>query len=102
VTAGNYIIREEPKTGWTQVSPAATTIPGATWTNTRWDVTVNALNVQNVDFGNSNPANLAGDYNRDQVVDGSDYILWRRTTGLHVANFSGADGDGNGIVDQAD
>jgi hypothetical protein len=58
--------------------------------------------VRNVDFGNFSVAALAGDYNRDGTVDGSDYIVWRRTLGSHVSNFSGADGDGNGIVEQAD
>ncbi len=44
-----------------------------------------------------------GDYNQDLVVDAADYVLWRndaRATG--VPAFSGADGDGNGSIDQDD
>jgi hypothetical protein len=59
-------------------------------------------NVRNVDFGNVAVVSLAGDYNQDGIVDGSDYIVWRRALGSHVTSFSGADGDGNGIVEQAD
>jgi subtilisin-like proprotein convertase family protein len=115
VSAGSYIVREESQPGWSQVPPVDTSIPGATWNNSRWNVTVVATdnpndpdgpdshrNVRNVDFGNIAVLNLAGDFNRDGVVDGSDYIVWRRALGSHVNSFSGADGDGNGIVEQAD
>jgi subtilisin-like proprotein convertase family protein len=115
VSAGNYIVREEAQPGWTQVPPADTSLPGAIWNNSQWNVTVVATddpndpdgpdshrNVRNVDFGNVAVVNLAGDFNRDGIVDGSDYIVWRRALGSHVTSFSGADGDGNGIVEQAD
>lgn len=46
--------------------------------------------------------NLIGDYNLDQSVDAADYIVWRMTLGNDVARFSGADGSGNGVVDQDD
>jgi hypothetical protein len=45
---------------------------------------------------------LAGDYNRDGSVDAADYVSWRETLGSFVTNFAGADGSGNGIVDDAD
>lgn len=43
---------------------------------------------------------LAGDYNRDGVVDINDYILWRDTLGS-TTNLS-ADGNGNHIIDTGD
>jgi subtilisin-like proprotein convertase family protein len=102
LNAGSYVIREELKPGWTQIPPMVTTIPGATWTNLHWNATVNSLAVQNVDFGNFSAVALAGDYDRNGVVDAMDQVLWRKTLGMHVPSFSGADGDGNGIVEQAD
>jgi hypothetical protein len=45
---------------------------------------------------------LLGDYNRNNVVDGADYVIWRNTLNQSVANGSGADGNGNGIVEQVD
>jgi hypothetical protein len=45
---------------------------------------------------------LAGDFNRDAIVDAADYVLWRKMAGRYVLQYSGADGSGNGIVDQAD
>jgi hypothetical protein len=35
-------------------------------------------------------------------VDAADFLIWRRQSGTNVPNFSGADGDGDGDVDQAD
>jgi hypothetical protein len=46
--------------------------------------------------------NLIGDFNRDGMVDGADYITWRQTVTQTVPNGSGADADGNGMIDQAD
>jgi subtilisin-like proprotein convertase family protein len=102
LSGGNYIVREEVKPGWTQIAPAITTITSAAWTTPRWGVTIDGLDVHNVDFGNFSAVPLAGDYNRNLVVDASDYVLWRKTLGSHVTSFSAADGDGNGIVEQAD
>jgi endonuclease I len=45
---------------------------------------------------------LAGDYNRDGVVDAVDYTVWRNTYGASVAAFEGADGNGNTMIDDAD
>jgi hypothetical protein len=50
----------------------------------------------------SSPPALPGDYNQSNNVDTGDYILWRKTLGSSVAPNSGADGSGNGVVDQAD
>jgi hypothetical protein len=43
---------------------------------------------------------VPGDYNRDAVVDGADYLVWRRTLGSTTA--LAADGDGNNVVDSGD
>jgi parallel beta-helix repeat protein len=45
---------------------------------------------------------LAGDYNRDGVVNAADYVLWRKTLGTNVTRYAGADGDGSGVIDQPD
>jgi parallel beta-helix repeat protein len=45
---------------------------------------------------------LVGDYNRDGAVTAVDYTLWRKTLGTNVTRFAGADGDGSGVIDQAD
>jgi hypothetical protein len=49
----------------------------------------------------TNSVPLAGDYNKDLIVDAADYIVWRKMyseTGYHVA----ADGNGDGEVDDDD
>jgi hypothetical protein len=45
---------------------------------------------------------LAGDYNRDGMVDQADYNLWRKTTGQTVVPYASADGNGDGLINQAD
>ena len=45
---------------------------------------------------------VLGDFDRNGVVDASDYVLWRRQTGSNVAPGAGADGNGDGIVNDAD
>jgi hypothetical protein len=46
---------------------------------------------------------LPGDYNRNGEVDAADQVLWRHTLGESVAApYDGADGDGDGVVDQDD
>lgn len=45
---------------------------------------------------------LAGDYDRNAVVDAADFVLWRKNIGQYLVQYNGADGSGNGIVDQAD
>jgi hypothetical protein len=44
------------------------------------------------------PPAFFGDYNQNGVVDAADYVVWRKTLGSMVPNFSGADGSGNGEV----
>jgi enterochelin esterase family protein len=48
------------------------------------------------------PANATGDYNRDGIVDGSDYVVWRKALGRNVILGAGADGNRNGLVDPDD
>lgn len=43
---------------------------------------------------------VPGDYNHDDVVNASDYVVWRDTKGS-IVNLA-ADGSGNGVVDDAD
>jgi hypothetical protein len=45
---------------------------------------------------------LIGDFNHDGIVDNGDYIVWRKAAGTLVKPFAGADGDGNGVVNQDD
>jgi hypothetical protein len=45
---------------------------------------------------------LPGDYNRNQIVDAGDYILWRKTQGATVPHYAGADGNGDTVIDGAD
>jgi hypothetical protein len=45
---------------------------------------------------------LPGDYNGNHVVDGADYVVWRKTFGASVPQYSGADGNGNSFIDADD
>ena len=45
---------------------------------------------------------LAGDFQADGVVDGTDYNVWRATFGTVALPGVGADGNANGVVDAAD
>jgi endoglucanase len=45
---------------------------------------------------------VAGDYNDDGSVDAADYVVWRNTLNQNVPVGSGADGDGNSIIQEAD
>jgi len=59
-----------------------------------------ALNVTILPEG---PAEPAGDYNGDGMVDGADFLAWQRGFGSGVTPAgSGADGDGDGLVDAGD
>ncbi len=48
------------------------------------------------------PPALPGDYNQNGKVDAADYVLWRKTLNQFVAQYSGADGSGDGIIGQED
>jgi hypothetical protein len=58
---------------------------------------IGAFEVQTV----AGPA-LPGDYSANFVVDAADYVLWRKTLGTSVSQFSGADGNGSGAIDAGD
>jgi hypothetical protein len=45
---------------------------------------------------------LSGDYNRDEVVDAADFVMWVKTFGLTVPQYDGADGNGDTMVDDDD
>ncbi len=45
---------------------------------------------------------LAGDYNRNGIVDQADFVVWQKSNGHSVTPYSGADGNGDGMVNQAD
>jgi uncharacterized delta-60 repeat protein len=46
---------------------------------------------------------LLGDYNKNNVVDAADYIVWRKSLGTTgVTPYYGADGSGNGSIGQED
>ncbi len=45
---------------------------------------------------------LPGDYNRNGSVDAADYVLWRRSLNSTVTQYSGADGDGTGVITSTD
>jgi hypothetical protein len=47
-------------------------------------------------------AGLAGDYNRNGIVDAADYTVWRDTLGQPASAYSGADGNGNATIDAGD
>jgi hypothetical protein len=45
---------------------------------------------------------VASDFDRDGIVDMSDYVLWRNTRNTSVTPYSGADANGDGFVNDAD
>lgn len=45
---------------------------------------------------------LLGDYNLDSTVDAADYVTWRYTLGQQVSPYTGADGNGDGVINQFD
>lgn len=45
---------------------------------------------------------MLGDYNGNHSVDAGDYVLWRKTLGADVPQYSGADGNGSSKIDNAD
>ena len=45
---------------------------------------------------------LAGDYNKDNRVDGADFLAWQRSYGTRTPALVGADGSGNLLVDAPD
>jgi T5SS/PEP-CTERM-associated repeat protein len=58
--------------------------------------------LDNVTISGSRIAGLAGDFNDDGAVDGTDFLVWQRQLGSTVVAYSGADGDGNGMINAAD
>jgi hypothetical protein len=51
----------------------------------------------------TNAVASSADYNHDGIVDGGDYVIWRKTLGQAAAPpGSGADGNQDGTINQAD
>ena len=55
-----------------------------------------------ISLGNIFELNVAGDYNKNGVVDAPDYVNWRDSFSDVVEPGTGADGNGNGVIDAAD
>jgi subtilisin-like proprotein convertase family protein len=94
---GQYIVREDVQSGWTQTAP---TVGG-----TAWNLNLGAgQSISSRDFGNfSAVPELLGDFNRDGLVDSRDYILYRKTAGASVTNaYDGADGNGDRLIGPED
>lgn len=65
------------------------------------DSIANSLTLDVTDTGSITGV-LIGDYNGDLAIDAADYTVFRDTLGETVIPFSGADGDGDGEITQAD
>jgi hypothetical protein len=48
------------------------------------------------------PITFQGDYNRDRSADAADHVIWRKTLSKNVPNGTGADGNGDGVVNDDD
>jgi subtilisin-like proprotein convertase family protein len=91
---GSYSVRSSPDANWTPTFPAG----GAGHTV---NLTV-GQHLGNLDFGARSNI-FFGDFDRDDDVDGNDFLLWQRTLGSTASPAgSGADGDGDGVVSSGD
>ncbi|MEX0613424.1 MAG: hypothetical protein WD229_15005, partial [Pirellulales bacterium] len=61
-----------------------------------------AAGMQLAHRGLPNVLRFPGDYNKNGKVDAADWVLWKATEGDAVARGSGADANGNQVVDAAD
>lgn len=93
----SYDVYEVLQPGWIQTAP---TIPnGQSW----WQVALAAGQDEvEIDFGNKQVVLLPGDYDVNGVVNAADYTVWRSAVGSSVTPFTGADGNGDGSIDDAD
>jgi subtilisin-like proprotein convertase family protein len=94
LTPGSHTVRSSPNAMWTPTFPAG----GA-------GHTVNlsvGQHLANLDFGARSNI-FFGDFDRDDDVDGNDFLVWQRTLGATASPAgSGADGDGDGVVAAGD
>lgn len=84
----------------------------ATYTGTLTGVFETITSGYTVDYGTgtnsqvtlmSGPIGVPGDYNANGIVDGADYVVWRKNQGLLTGGTpSKGDGNGDGAVDSAD
>jgi hypothetical protein len=91
---GAYTVREVAQENWQQTYPLA---PGYYAFAVGSGQQANDMN-----FG-ARVTSLAGDYDRDDDVDGFDFLLWQRQLGSPASpSGSGSDGNGNGAVESGD
>ena len=86
---------------FTVLTSAGLTAGGLTLTGSASDsfnLTVNGSDVILQSLGSL----VAGDYNRNGVVDAADYTLWRDTFGQSVTTGTGADGVADGAITELD
>ena len=91
--AGPWLLNQYDSQG--DVDPAAGLYEGVIAS------TNNGTAVAGINFIEAGLVPIAGDYNSDNVVSGSDFLAWQRgvgTTGIHLP----ADGNFTGTVDQSD
>jgi subtilisin-like proprotein convertase family protein len=92
IVPGSYNLRQVVEPGWSQTHAPVTPI-----------VVALSQQITDANFGNTEaPVALQGDYNLDDRVDTSDYVVWRKSMNQSVPPSTGADGDGDGQVDQDD
>jgi subtilisin-like proprotein convertase family protein len=91
---GAYSVIEVAKPGWTPTTPINPARHALSL--------VAGQQVADVSFG-AKTAILFGDYNRDGLVNGNDFLTWQRGLGAtNLAPTAGADGDGSTHVDVND
>lgn len=91
LTPGNYRVLASPPSTWQ-----------ATAGGDGYNFTLAAGELRGgVDFGQRLAA-TPGDFDRNSMIDGADFLLWQRALGRPVTPGSAADADGDGVVTGAD
>lgn len=91
---GSYAVREVAQPNWQQTYPLAPDYYAF--------AVGSGQQASNMNFG-ARVTSLLGDYDRDDDVDGADFLLWQRKLGSPATpSGSGADGNANGAVESGD